>query len=134
MDGVFIARWFGLPWKQVVVVGYATEKCYLFRSHVTTIVLHAIADDEVGHLQHDVVACYLVECVLADLYVRSLEFHDDERLAFCVVEDGIGASLLAVLSKADFVSHACKWVTQVFHHPVSEVLAYPFFWCEHNPA
>lgn len=120
---------------QVFMSGNASEECHCsVLANVATVVLHAVADDEVWYLQHYVVAGNLVKGLLAELYVRGLELHDDERLAMDIVEYGIGTALLPVLLQADFVSHAGQGVAKRLHHPMCEVLAHPFLRREHNPA
>jgi hypothetical protein len=50
-------------------------------------VLYAIADDEVGDSELQVVGCNLVEGALCELYIRAFVFDDYERIAVVVVDD-----------------------------------------------
>ena len=61
------------------IAWYLAQELHGVLPYMQAEVLQAVADDEVGHLQNHVVAAYLVEGLLADGNVRSLELHDDER-------------------------------------------------------
>lgn len=113
---------------------YLAQELHALLPYVQAEVLHAVAHDEVGHLQNHVVAAYLVEGLLADADVRSLELHDDERAPVMVVEYGIGTALHAVLLQAYLVPQAGQGVAQMLRHPVREMLPHPFLGREHHPA
>lgn len=113
---------------------YFAQELHALLPYVQAEVLHAVAHDEVGHLQNHVVAAYLVEGLLADADVRSLELHDDERAPVMVVEYGIGTALHAVLLQAYLVPQAGQGVAQMLRHPVREMLPHPFLGREHHPA
>ena len=118
---------FPVPW-------YLAQELHAVLHYMQAEVLQAVADDEVGHLQNHVVAAYLVEGLLADADVRSLELHDDERSALTVVEHGIGTALHAVLLQAYLVPQASQGIAQMLRHPVREMLAHPFLGREHHPS
>lgn len=62
---MLIYKWLVLPWRQDVMTGNTSEEGDFLLRHVAAIVLHAVADDEVGNLQYHVVESYLVEGLLA---------------------------------------------------------------------
>ena len=116
------------------IAWYLAQELHAVLPYMQAEVLQTVADDEVGHLQNHVVAAYLVEGLLADGNVRSLELHDDERAALTVVEHGIGTALHAVLLQAYLVPQASQGIAQMLRHPVREMLAHPFLGREHHPA
>jgi hypothetical protein len=61
----------------------------VFEIHLAEDVLQAIANDEVGDLELQVVGGNLVENMLSDSHIGAFVFHDDERIAIVVVDDRV---------------------------------------------
>jgi hypothetical protein len=108
--------------RDLLLVGVALG-CIVYAAAV---VGKAIAHDEVGHSEHQIVAIDLIEGLLGQFHVRGFELEDDEGTPFLVVKDGIGALAHTILLKADFMSQPCLGVSQDVCEPMGELLAHPF--------
>lgn len=92
----------------------------------------AVADDEIIHVHHDVVAGDLVEYFLRQRNVRRLVFHDDAGTQTCVVEHTVAAAAHAVEGDGHLVSHQCGGIALFCYQIMDEVLAHPFLRCQRH--
>ena len=113
---------------QVGVGGDVGQEVHFHRGivHVATVVLQAVADDEVVGAQRAVVRIDLLENGLRDGDVGGLVFYDDARKAAgTMVEYAVATTLYAANVDGYFVGQQAGRVLFFMHEEVDEVLPDP---------
>ena len=121
---------------QVVVWWYRLQESVtvVLVVDLATVVLQAVAHNQVTRMHHHVVAHDLVEGLLRDVDARALILHDDQRLPRAVGDNGIAAPRDAVLRQRHLVAHQRSWEPLVGDEPLHEVLPHPFLGRQRHPA
>lgn len=89
--------------------------------------LKPVADNQIIHFQHHVVAGNLVENLLGDFYFRRLVFHNHPGGKVASIEHCITAFLCTVQLYLHLICHKRLRIPLVSKKKVDEVLPHPFF-------
>ncbi len=93
---------------------------------LAAVVVQAVAHDKVARFQHHVVTHNLVKYLLRDMDARRLVFHDDQRLARAVGDNGVAAPRDAVLGERHLIAHQRGGELLLGNQPLDKVLPHPF--------
>ncbi len=86
----------------------------------------AVAHDKVVYLEHHIVAAYLFEHLLRDVYRGCLVLDDDPRMQRAVVDYRVASAAHAVDFELHLVGHKRPGVALVAGEEMHEMLSYPF--------
>lgn len=94
--------------------------------------LQAIADQQIRHLQLQIVNRDLIECFLGNFDSWRFVLHYHQRLQVCIVNNGIAAFRQAVERDGGFVADACGRHMQRRHQVRHHILTHPLFGRQRN--
>ena len=94
--------------------------------YLAAVVGESVAHNEIVGLDYHVVAAYLVEYLLGNMYRRGLVLNDDTWLQCTVVHYGVASPAHAVELDLHLIGHERLGKSFVFDEEVYEMLAHPF--------
>lgn len=100
--------------------------------YAATIMLKPVADNQIIHFQHHVVAGNLVENLLGDFYFGRLVFHNHPGGEVTPIKHRITAFLCTIQLYLHFICHKRLRIPLVSKKKVDEVLPHPFFGRQSN--
>ena len=93
--------------------------------HVAAVMLHSIANDEVGYTHGYVVPAYLVKYPLSDIDGGCLVFNNHDRFCVFAIKNRVASLLQKSNFQGNFVAEQCCRVAFIINKVVNEMLAYP---------
>lgn len=104
----------------------------VFVIYTSAVVLQPIAHYEPFYLHFNIVSANLLEHLLRNLYVWRLVLDDHQWLCVATVYHSIATLLGCTQCDGNFVSDALCRIAFVPNKEMDELLAHPFFGCEHH--
>ena len=100
--------------------------------HSTAIVLHAVADNQIIHVQQKVVRGYLIKDLLSYGHRGCFVLDNHARFQHVIIENRVTAQAFFAYAQLYFVAQECLRITFMLYQEVCEVLAYPFLGCQRH--
>lgn len=99
---------------------------------MAAVMLQAVGDDKIIHVEHHIVTRNLCKYLLGDFNVWGFVFYNDTRTGLPVVDHCVATFGRTVQVERDFIGHQSRRIMLVGNEIVHEMLPYPFLGSERH--